>query len=80
MWDYLAARMQEPSTWVSLGAMATGLGFAIAPEYWQAISAIGLGIGGFIGAALRERKKTTPAEIKEVVRDVVVPSAVQKGE
>lgn len=76
---YIVARLQEPSTWVSLGSMLTGLGIVIAPDKWQAIMGIGLGVGGFLGAVLRERKKTTPAEIKEVVKDTVVPNAVQPG-
>lgn len=79
MWEYLAARLQESSTWVSIGSIITGLGFVIAPEYWQAISVIGLGLGGLLGAVLRERKKTTPEEIKAVVKDTVVPNAVQPG-
>lgn len=76
---YIVARLQEPSTWVSLGSMLTGLGIVIAPDKWQAIMGIGLGVGGFLGAILRERKKTTPEEIKTVVKDTVVPNAVQPG-
>lgn len=80
IWDYLAQRLIEPSTYVSLGVLVTGLGFAIAPEKWQAISSIAMGLGGFLGVVLRERKKTTTAEIKEVVKDVVVPQAVTPSE
>lgn len=79
MWDYIVARIQEPSTWVSLGSLFTGLGIAIAPDKWQAITTIGLGLGGLIGAALKDRRTTIP-EIKEVVKDTVVPSVIQKGE
>lgn len=77
--NYFAARMQEPSTYVGLGAMVTGIGIKIAPEYWNAITFIGLGIGGFLATVIRERKKTTPAEIKEIVKDTVKPTAVEPG-
>lgn len=80
MFEYLVARMQEPSTYVSLGVLLTGLGYGLAPEYWQAISTLCLSVGGLAGVLIRERKKTTPDEIKEVVKDVVIPAAVQKGE
>lgn len=77
--DYIVARLQEPSTWVSLGSMLTGLGIVIAPDKWQAIMGIGLGLGGLLGAILRERKKATPAEIKEIVKETVVSGAVKPG-
>lgn len=75
--EYIAARLQEPSTWASLGSLATAVGFVIAPEYWQAIAAVGLGLGGLLGTLLRERKKTTATEIKSVVQAVVKPDAVK---
>jgi hypothetical protein len=69
--EYLIARFQEPSTWVSLGTMLTGIGVSIAPQHWQIIMAVGMIGGGALGAAIRERKKTTPAEIKAVVQQTV---------
>ena len=75
--EWLVARAQEPSTWVSLGTMLTGLGFAVAPEYWQSISAVCMSLGGLAGVLLRERKKTTTADIVTVVEDTVKPSAMQ---
>jgi hypothetical protein len=75
--DYIAARMQEPSTWVSLGTLGTGVGIVIAPEYWQAIMGIGMIVGGLLGTILRERKKTTPAEIKSAVEVLVKPEATK---
>ena len=77
IWEYLAARLSEPSTWVSLGSLATAVGFAVSPENWQMIAAFGMGLGGFIGTVLRERKKTTPTEIQAVVKAVVEPQAVK---
>ncbi len=75
--EYAIARSQEPSTWVSLGTMLTGLGVVIAPEHWQAIMGVCMFIGGGLGAALRERKKTTPAEIKAVVVQTVDNDALK---
>lgn len=75
--DYLAARAIEPSTWVSMGTMLSGLGIVIAPDKWQAIMGLGMGIGGFLGMVLRERKKTSATEIKNVVEAVVKPTALE---
>ena len=75
--EYLIARFQEPSTWVSLGTMLTGIGVVIAPEYWQVIMGVGMTAGGAAGAALRERKKTTSAEIKAVVVQTVDRDALK---
>jgi hypothetical protein len=77
--DYAVARLQEPSTWVSLGTMLTGLGVVIAPEYWQAIMGVGMSAGGLAGVVLRERKKTTPAEIKKVVEQTVEPEVLKEA-
>lgn len=80
IFEYLAARIQEPSTWVSLGAFFTGIGWQVAPDYWQAIAGIGMGLGGFLGTVMRERKKTTPTEIKDVVKETVTPAAIKPTE
>lgn len=77
--EYLAARLQEPSTWVSIGSMLTGVGVVIAPEYWQAIMGIGLIGGGLLGTVLRERKKTTPVEIKAVIEAIAKPEAIKSN-
>lgn len=77
--DYLAARLQEPSTYVSLGSLLTAIGFKVAPQYWDSIAMICMGGGGLLGAILRERKKTTSAEIKQAVKETVVPSVVKPG-
>lgn len=74
---YFSARLQEPSTWVSLGTLATAIGWKAAPQYWDTIAMIGMGAGGLIGTVLRERKKTTPTEIKTVVETMVKPEVVK---
>lgn len=81
-WNYLVGRMQEPSTWVSLGSLFTAVGFAVAPEYWQAISTIGMGLGGLIGTILSERKmkkSDMKAAAEEVVVDNVKEGALTNG-
>lgn len=75
-WEYLVARFQEPSTWVSLGLIFTGAGFNIAPEHWQAIAGFGLIGFGAIGAALQERKKISATQVKSVVEAIVKPQAL----
>ena len=68
---YFVTRLQEPSTWVSLGSVLTGLGVVISPEHWQAIMGICMVAGGGAGVFLRERAKTA-AEIKTIAAQTVV--------
>jgi hypothetical protein len=75
--EYCIARSQEPSTWVSLGTMLTGIGVTVAPQHWQIIMGVCMFIGGGLGAAMRERKKTTSAEIKAVVQQTVEANALK---
>ncbi len=75
--EYISSRLVEPSTWVSIGSAATGLGVIIAPDKWQAIMGIGMTLGGLLGVVLRERKKTSAAEIQNVVQAVVKPTAME---
>ena len=75
--EYLSQRLKEPSTWTSLGILVTAIGWKAAPQYWDSIAMIGMGIGGILGAVLAERKKTTPAEIKAVVQAVAKPEAIK---
>lgn len=69
--DYLIARAQEPSTWVSLGVFFTGIGWNIAPEHWQLIALVGMGFGGLAGSLIRERQKMTTAEVKDVAKEAI---------
>lgn len=52
----LITRLKEPSTWAGIGTLITGVGIAIAPELWQAITAIGLGVGGLLAVLIPEQK------------------------
>jgi hypothetical protein len=78
--SYIAQRMTEPSTWVSIGALVTAVGWNIAPEYWTQIAAIGMGVGGLMGTILRERQNHTTPEIKAIVKETVKDSAVKDDE
>jgi len=60
--EYILARLKEKSTWVSLGSALTGMGVVIAPERWQLIMALGMGIPGIITVFLPSR-----VEEKDVV-------------
>lgn len=75
--DYLSGRLQEPSTWNAFGMIFTGAGYALAPERWQAITVIGMIGFGAIGAGLRERKKTSAADVKSVVEATVRSDAMK---
>jgi len=61
---YLLDRMKERGTWLSLGTALTGMGVAIAPEQWQIIMAVGMGIPGIVTAFIPpviQEKNITPA-------------------
>lgn len=51
---YTFNRCREPTTWLGLGSLGTAIGWSISPEHWMLISQIGMGVGGFIAAALSE--------------------------
>lgn len=52
----IATRLREPSTWIGIGSLVTAVGFAVKPELWQAISAVGMGLGGLMAVLLGENK------------------------
>lgn len=54
--SFLASRLREPSTWAGIGTLITGVGVALKPELWQAITAIGLGLGGLLAVFIPEQK------------------------
>lgn len=58
MGKWLSERLQEPSTYVGLGSFLTAAGFAFKPEYWQWVAAIGMGIGGLLGAVISAKKSS----------------------
>lgn len=61
---YILDRMKERGTWLSLGSALTGMGVIIAPDKWQLVMAIGMGIPGIITAFIPpviQEKNITPA-------------------
>lgn len=62
--QYLLDRMKERGTWLSLSTALTGMGMVIAPQKWDLIMAIGMGIPGIITAFVPpviQEKNITPA-------------------
>ena len=54
---YLVARAKEASTWRGLISIITGAGIAINPPAAAAIVAIGLAVGGSVGAFFPDGKE-----------------------
>ena len=57
LFDFIADRLKEPSTWMGLGSLVTAIGWQFSPELWQAIAAVGMGIGGLVAVLLAEKRK-----------------------
>lgn len=55
MFDYLRARLLEPSTWRGLVLISTALGAVLTPEQQEAIVTAGLLVAGLIGAAFPDK-------------------------
>ena len=55
MFDYLRARLLEPSTWRGLVLISTALGAVLTPEQQEAIVTAGLLMAGLIGAAFPDK-------------------------
>lgn len=55
MFDYLQARLLEPSTWRGLVLISTALGAMLTPEQQEAIVTAGLLVAGLVGAAFPDK-------------------------
>lgn len=54
--QYLVSRLKEPSTWAGLAALASAFGLTVSDDLTQAISALGVAIGGLLAVFLAEKK------------------------
>lgn len=71
--QFIINRLSEKSTWVSLGTFLTGLGVTIAPDKWQIIMGVGMGLGGIAGILL-------PARVQEQnVAPTAAPTALSNS-
>ncbi len=52
---YLIERLKERSTWLGLTALSAAFGWALSPEYQDAIAQAGIGIAALIGILTKER-------------------------
>lgn len=51
---YIAARLNEASTWRGIISVVTGFGVYINPDYIVPLVSLGLALGGMIGACFPE--------------------------
>jgi hypothetical protein len=54
--NYLLDRLKEASTWRGLVLILTSVGIGIHPELVTPIIAVGTGVAGAIGVALKDKK------------------------
>ena len=53
---YILERLAEKSTWAGLGAILAGVGYAVRPDLWESIVALGVAVAG-VGLALTKDRK-----------------------
>ena len=74
IFNWVLARMAEPTTWRGIIGILAACGATISPQNAAAILAGGMGIAGFIGVVTKDPKNVS-ADIAAAVNDVVVPVA-----
>ncbi len=55
MWQILASRLKEPSTWRGLTLIITAAGVTLNPEQTAAIIAGGIALAGILGAFVPDK-------------------------
>jgi hypothetical protein len=53
--EYIVSRLREPSTYAGLAAIVAAFGLAVPAEWVQALSALGVAVGGVLAVVMRER-------------------------
>lgn len=56
---FIIARLQERTTWLGLLAFAGLIGWRVAPEHIELIVQSGLGLGGLLLVAVKDKPDTT---------------------
>jgi hypothetical protein len=54
--EYVISRLREPSTYAGMAALVAAFGLAVPTEWVQALSALGVAVGGVLAIVLRERQ------------------------
>jgi hypothetical protein len=54
--DYIVSRLREPSTYAGMALLAAAFGLAVPAEWVQALSALGMAVGGVVAVVMRERQ------------------------
>lgn len=57
---FFADRFKERSTWLGITALATAVGIKAEPEQFEAVTTLGLALGGIIAAFTKD--KTPPVK------------------
>jgi hypothetical protein len=64
--NWLAARLQEPSTWRGLVWLATACGLVLSPEAWQYITTAGMALAGLVGVLTTEKAQRVEIQLPPV--------------
>ncbi len=57
MFDFLIARLKEPSTWAGIAALLGAAGFTFSEELGAALTTAGVAVAGLIAVFMAERNK-----------------------
>lgn len=64
--NWLAARLQEPSTWRGLVWLATACGLVLSPEAWQYITTAGMALAGLVGVLTTEKAQRVEIQLPPI--------------
>lgn len=76
LFEYVIARLSEPSTWRGIIWIVTACGFVLQPEQQEAIATAGMALVGAISIFI-EKDKKPPAPTQEKVQEVVQEQQVK---
>jgi hypothetical protein len=76
--NWLAARLQEPSTWRGLMWLATACGVVLSPEAWQYIATAGMALAGLVGVLTSDKTQTVNIQLPPI--ELVGKSAADRAD